>query len=53
MRPARSSHLGVDPAQREAMGIRDSLVRISVGIEDPDELVEDVLRALDRSIAPA
>lgn len=46
VRPARSSHLGLSPEQREALGITDRLVRFSVGIEDPDELVEDCLAAL-------
>lgn len=45
--PSRSSHLGLTPAAREALGITDALVRISVGIEDPDDLVEDMIRALE------
>ncbi|MCB9692462.1 MAG: aminotransferase class I/II-fold pyridoxal phosphate-dependent enzyme [Alphaproteobacteria bacterium] len=44
--PARSSHLGLTPEERAAIGISDSLVRMSVGVEDPDDLEEDVLRAL-------
>lgn len=40
-RPVETSHAGVDPAQREAMGITDALVRISVGIEDLEDLVGD------------
>ena len=47
VRPSRSTHLGMDPKDREALGITDALVRISVGIEDTNELIEDVLRALD------
>jgi methionine-gamma-lyase len=30
------------------MGLTDSLVRLSVGIEDPDDLVADLAQALDR-----
>ena len=33
--------------QRLEVGIRDSLIRYAVGLEDTDELIADVLRALD------
>lgn len=45
-RPAKTSHQGLTPEAREAIGIRDSLVRMSVGIESVDELVEDLGNAL-------
>ena len=45
-RPAETSHRGVPPDERAAIGIRDSLIRVSVGIEDVDDLVEDFTRAL-------
>ena len=51
VRPSRSTHLGMDPEDRAALGIHDTLVRISVGIEDTAELIEDVLQALDASIS--
>ncbi len=35
------------PERRASMGIVDSLIRISVGIEDPDDLLEDLARALE------
>jgi cystathionine beta-lyase/cystathionine gamma-synthase len=35
------------PAQRAELGISDGLVRVSVGLEDPDDIVEDVLGALE------
>ena len=35
------------PAEREEMGITDGLVRLSVGLEDPEDLLADVDRALD------
>ncbi|MBI5498452.1 MAG: aminotransferase class V-fold PLP-dependent enzyme [Deltaproteobacteria bacterium] len=44
--PARSSHRGVPPAERLARGITDGLVRISVGVEDPLDVAEDMERAL-------
>lgn len=46
VRPSRSSHLGMSAEARAALGITDALVRVSVGLEDPDELCEDFARAL-------
>ncbi len=46
VRPSRSSHLGQTPEERERLGITDDLVRVSVGIEDPDELIADFEQAL-------
>ncbi|MGK7310796.1 MAG: trans-sulfuration enzyme family protein [Candidatus Longimicrobiales bacterium M2_2A_002] len=45
--PAMQTHAAVAPDRRNAMGITDGLVRLSVGIEDPDDLIDDVARALD------
>src|SRR5690606_37410607 len=44
--PALQTHASVPPDRRAAMGITDSLVRLSVGIEDVDDLIEDLDRAL-------
>ena len=44
--PARTSHSGLDPAVRRALGIVDGLVRVSVGLEAAEDLVEDFDRAL-------
>jgi cystathionine gamma-synthase/cystathionine gamma-lyase/cystathionine beta-lyase len=46
VRPARSSHLGLSPEQRQRLGITDDLIRVSVGIEDPAELIADFDQAL-------
>lgn len=46
VRPSRSSHLGMDPTDRERLGITDSLIRVSVGIESVEELIEDFDQAL-------
>ena len=46
-RPAEHSHLGMPPEQREALGVTDDLIRVSVGIEDADELIEDFAQALE------
>lgn len=44
--PASMTHASVPPAERKARGLDDGLVRLSCGIEDPADLVEDVRRAL-------
>jgi cystathionine beta-lyase/cystathionine gamma-synthase len=45
-RPALTSHSSLPPEERKALGITDSLVRVSAGIESGDDLVEDFERAL-------
>jgi cystathionine beta-lyase/cystathionine gamma-synthase len=45
--PAVMTHASVPPERRAAMGITDGLVRLSVGIEDSADLLEDLERALD------
>jgi cystathionine beta-lyase/cystathionine gamma-synthase len=44
--PAMSSHRDLSPKQRERLGIRDSLVRLSIGIEDPADICKDLEQAL-------
>jgi cystathionine gamma-lyase len=44
--PASMTHASVPPAMREAMGLTDGLVRLSVGIEDVDDLRADLDQAL-------
>jgi cystathionine beta-lyase/cystathionine gamma-synthase len=45
--PARMTHGSLSPAQRAELGITDDLLRLSVGIEDGDDLRRDLERALD------
>jgi cystathionine beta-lyase/cystathionine gamma-synthase len=45
--PAMASHRDIAARQRERMGIRDNLLRISVGIEDIDDITADLQRAFD------
>ncbi len=45
--PAMQTHAAVDPERRRAIGISDGLVRLSVGIEDIDDLRDDIAQALD------
>jgi cystathionine beta-lyase/cystathionine gamma-synthase len=44
--PASMTHAAVPPEQRLATGITDGLVRLSVGLENPDDLIDDLRRAL-------
>jgi cystathionine beta-lyase/cystathionine gamma-synthase len=48
--PATMTHASVDEAKRERLGITDGLVRISVGIEDTDDIIADLDQALDKII---
>lgn len=45
-RPATTSHSGMAPADRARLGISDSLIRVSVGIEAPEDLIADFEQAL-------
>lgn len=45
--PALMSYFEMTTEQREAVGITDGLIRYAVGIEDADDLIEDLLAALD------
>jgi len=46
--PATMTHASVDEAKRERLGITDGLVRISVGIEDTDDIIADIDQALEK-----
>lgn len=45
--PASTTHGRVAPAEREAAGIGEGLLRLAVGLEDPDDLKADLARGLD------
>jgi O-succinylhomoserine sulfhydrylase len=45
--PATTTHQRLKPEERAALGIGDGLVRLSVGLEDVDDLIEDLDQALD------
>jgi cystathionine beta-lyase/cystathionine gamma-synthase len=47
--PASTTHRQVDPDARRAAGIGDGLLRVAVGLEDPDDLIEDFTRALEKA----
>ena len=53
-RPAATSHSGMSPEDRKRLGITDGLIRVSIGVEDTEELIEDFGKSLDtiKTIAP-
>ena len=46
--PASMTHVDVPAEERHARGLTDGLVRISVGIEDPDDIIDDLKQALEK-----
>ena len=44
--PLNSSHSSLSPEERARLGIKDSLLRLSLGIEDPEDLMDDLEQAL-------
>ncbi|HEX6988506.1 MAG TPA: bifunctional cystathionine gamma-lyase/homocysteine desulfhydrase [Bacillota bacterium] len=45
--PAKMTHASIPPERRAQLGITDSLIRLSVGIEDAEDLIEDLAQALE------
>ena len=43
--PSRASHCGLPPDERERLGITDRLIRLSVGLESPKDLIADFEQA--------
>ena len=46
--PATMTHASMNPELREKAGINERVIRLSVGIEDVDDLIEDLGQALQR-----
>ena len=46
--PASMTHAAIPKEEREAVGLKDSLIRLSVGVEDIEDLIEDLSAALDK-----
>ena len=44
--PASMTHASIPKIEREASGVVDSLIRLSVGIEDADDLISDLKQAI-------
>ncbi|MCB0640749.1 MAG: cystathionine gamma-synthase [Phaeodactylibacter sp.] len=46
--PASMTHASIPKDERQKVGLTDSLIRLSVGVEDVDDLIKDLAAALDR-----
>jgi cystathionine beta-lyase/cystathionine gamma-synthase len=46
--PATHTHYDMTPQEREVAGIYDGLIRLSVGLEDPEDIIADLEQALDQ-----
>ncbi|MGE5484211.1 MAG: O-acetylhomoserine aminocarboxypropyltransferase/cysteine synthase family protein [Ignavibacteriales bacterium] len=49
--PATTTHQQLTPEQRRAAGVSDDLLRLSVGIEDVDDIIADIEQALEAAVA--
>ena len=45
--PATMTHTGVDPDEKKKLRVNGSLVRLSIGVENPDDLIHDISNAFD------
>ena len=52
LHPATASHRDLEPARRDALGITEGLIRMSVGIEKVDDIIADIEQALNAVSAP-
>ena len=50
--PASMTHASIPKEEREKTGVVDSLIRLSVGIEDQHDLIEDLKQALIENVLP-
>lgn len=48
--PSAMTHAGIPKEQRESIGVFDDLVRLSCGVEDAEDLVKDVLQAVEKAV---
>ncbi|KAJ2654015.1 hypothetical protein GGH99_007444, partial [Coemansia sp. RSA 1285] len=49
--PARMTHAGLAPEERNELGITENLIRLSVGVEDADDLIADLAQALQSAVS--
>ena len=50
LHPASSTHRQLSDKELEKVGVSKSLIRLSIGIEDADDLIEDIIQALDKAV---
>ena len=51
--PATTTHMRIGADERARLGITEGVIRLSVGLEDVDDLIEDLTQALDQVAAPS
>jgi methionine-gamma-lyase len=51
--PASTTHSGVPLEARQSAGVTEGLIRLSVGLEHPDDLIRDLQQAIKRALATA
>jgi O-acetylhomoserine (thiol)-lyase len=49
--PAQTTHIELTPEQREKTGLADNTVRLSIGLEDADDLIADLAQAFAKSLS--
>ena len=47
--PASMTHASIPKEEREKSGLSDSLIRLSIGVEDAEDLIDDLKQALDKN----
>ena len=47
--PASMTHADVDQEEKDAIGVVDGLIRLSVGVEHPDDIILDLANALEQA----
>ena len=47
--PAYMTHMNMPRKERKRLGITDGLIRVSVGLENPDDIIEDFSQALSQA----
>jgi len=44
--PASTTHVALGPEERKKAGIPENMIRVSVGLEDPEDIIADIEQAL-------
>ena len=49
--PANMTHKSIPAEKRRAAGVSDSLIRLSIGLEEPEDLIEDLAKVLQKLVS--
>ena len=50
--PASTTHQQLTPEEQKATGVTQDYIRLSIGIEDPEDIIEDIEQALNKATKP-